>query len=212
MYFSFFFSLVLITYIVKSFAAPVGSVSPVDEVRTLFNISAEPLNDTSWNTPNEQINYPVPGSNPPMNLTFWRFGSVIPEMQFLLATAKAGKKAETLAEEIGHDPLPFGVFMHETLFPTGYSINITIADHSQVHRPMNFYEVLDALIGLASFPVVSERQIREADFWIDVKGVNGEVGFGGIHLERRRGVTLTETAIVEPTGLVRATNPIVDAE
>ena len=186
------------TYISTTSATSVDVQCLIDEIKNFGNISTEQLSDTSLTNPNGHVKFPVPDSDPPLTLTFWRFGSKIPTIEFYLATDNAGKRAEANTEKHGDDPIAWGIFKHNNHFANGDSVNLTIADHSQVGRPMTWHKILDTVIGIALFPMLSQRETREADFWIDVEGVDGEVGWGSMLLHRRVGVDLSDDASVQP--------------
>ena len=114
-------------------------------------------------------------------MTFWHFGARIPEIELLGACAKMGTEATKSIDKFGgKSPLPYGVLKRGYRFASGSWLNISIADHSQLGRPMSWYMVRDTISGIGLFMHDSGALYEEVDFWVRPEGEKKDVGWGDV--------------------------------
>ena len=129
-----------------------------------------------------------------------------------MAAAKMGTEASDHIKTGGSRLLPFGIWKRGYRFASGHWINITIADHSQLGRPMNWYMVRDTIIGFALFMNDYSGVYEEVDFWVELDGVEGDVGWGDVVYGVVDGTTVpaSNMSLEDPT--VVYITPLLDSE
>ena len=175
-------------------AKPVNIEPPSDIARPSVDIAlARPI-PVSTSLTRPHVHYSIPDSDPPLSLTFWKFGTAIPEMELFTALARAGGYAFKMIQQNGSASISHGFLKYEFKFEDSRdSIIVTISDLSEIGRQLNWFMVRDAIRGVGLYMNDHEHAYLESSFWIelnkldeqqrhDVFGVpkSRDVGFGSV--------------------------------